>query len=141
MLKQLIPGTLRRPLGRSRRFAAWPAVAWAQLWPIGEALAALAPPRRPPLLLVSLPRGGSSWAGRILGGSDASLYLHEPLTQSYLAALGGRGASEFEYAACRDRRAYDRIAALMFSGVPRFHESVVLYPEQWRLAGRRRRHI
>lgn len=141
LVKRLIPDVIRQSVGQSRRYAARPGLASAQIWPIGEAIAALAPLKAPPILLLSLPRGGSSWAGRILGGSEGSLYLHEPVTQSYLKLIGGKGASEFEYAACRDHRGYDRFLSLAFRGIPRFHESVVLFPEQWSAAARRGRRV
>ena len=141
LVKRMIPEPMRAPLGRSRRYSAFPGLSAAQLWPLGELMAALAGPQQPPILLVSLPRGGSTWAGRTLGASEQALYLHEPVTQSYLQAIGGKGASEFEYGACRDRRAYDRGAALAFRGVPRFAESVVVFPEQWQSLDRRRRRV
>lgn len=140
-VKRLVPDAIRRPLGQSRRYAGHPGLPAAQFWPVGEILAAAVPTLTPPILLVSLPRGGSSWAGRLLGSSDRSLYLHEPVTQSHLARLGGRGVSEFEMAACKRPRAYLRDAALALHGVPRFPESVVHFRDQWRPATRRRRRV
>ncbi|MEQ8398119.1 sulfotransferase [Thalassobaculum sp.] len=141
LAKQMIPEAIRRPLGQLRRYSAHPGLAWAQLRPLGEMMAALAPPKHPPILLVSMPRGGSSWAGRILGSSEQSLYLHEPVTQSYLRLLGGKGVSEFEYEVCRRPRDYLRAAGHALRGVPRFAESVVLFPEQWRSVDRHAKRV
>lgn len=140
-LKRLLPAAIRQPIGRSRRYVSHAGLPSAQFWPFGEMLATMAPTRSPPILLVSLPRGGSSWAGRILGSSAQSLYLHEPVTQSYLARIGGKGASEFEFAMCRRPGAYLRDAALALRGIPRFPESVVLFPEQWRPDQRQARRV
>lgn len=141
LAKRMLPAQIRRPLGQSRRYSAHPGLALSQFWPIGELLAAVSPAQRPPILLVSMPRGGSSWAGRILGSSDRSMYLHEPVTQSYLGMLGGRGVSEFEFSACALPDAYLRAAGNALRGIPRFAESVVLFPEQWRASDRRGKRV
>jgi sulfotransferase family protein len=109
-------------------------------WPFGEIVATLRPTKRPPILLISMPRAGSTWVGHILGSGEESLYLDEPLTRSYLH-LVGNGASFFEYDACKDQAAYDRLASLAFRGVPRFLERSIFYPEQWSLFGRRRKRV
>lgn len=133
----MIPSPFRQPLRQMLRYADHPSLASAQVWPLGEAMAVLAAPKHPPILLVSMPRSGSSWAGRILGSSERSLYLHEPLTQSYLG-LVGKGTSWFEYDACKHKGRYDHFASLTFRGVPRFKERVVLFPEQWSMSRRGR---
>lgn len=121
---------------------AHPSFALMRLPWAGSLIATLARPKRPPVLLVSLPRAGSSWIGHILGGSDRALYLREPMTQSYLKRVGREKATSFfEMAMCHDRRAYEGYAALAFKGIPRFPQTIVQYPEQWAIAERSRRQV
>jgi hypothetical protein len=122
--------------------AAHPGYALSRMPFAGEVIAALAPPKRPPILLISLPRAGSSWIGRILGSSEGALYLREPLNQSYLDRHGSKVETAlFEFGMCLDKPTYERCADLTFRGIPRFNRSIVQYPEQWRLAERRRRQV
>lgn len=99
------------------------------LWSIADGIGARAP-LRSPILLISMPRAGSSWIGSTIGSSEQALYLHEPLTQSYLHRVG-RGPSFFEYDACKDKTAYARFASLAYRGIPNFKSRVVRYPHQW----------
>ncbi|MGH9324269.1 MAG: sulfotransferase [Vicinamibacteria bacterium] len=135
LAKRIIPRPLQRSLRLTLSYTAHPGLAYSSIWPIGEIVAALRRPKSPSILLISLPRAGSTWVGRILGSSDESLYLDEPLTQSYLDLMGKR-ASFFEYDACENKVIYDRLATLAFQGVPRFIERIVPYPEQWSIFGR-----
>ena len=44
----------------------------------------------PPVVLLSYPRSGSSWAGKILATSPQFAYLREPITQPYMKKYGGQ---------------------------------------------------
>lgn len=139
--KRAVPDSVWRPAHRLARAvaeaAAHPSFALSRAPVAGDLIAAVVPPKRPSILLVSLPRAGSSWIGGILGAAEGALYLREPLTQSTLEHVGRKGtAAYFELGACKDKRAYERFAALTFKGIPRFNRGIVQYPEQWRLATR-----
>ncbi len=115
-------------------------VAWARLgvaaWLLGRLLA----PRRPPLLILSLPRSGSSWAGDILGHAPDALYLREPLTQHALEFDAAGGAlRHLPRGTANDREAWR--ARLAFRGIPEFMPGVVGNPQQWRLIERRRKRV
>lgn len=94
----------------------------------------------PPVLLLSLPRGGSSWIGSILGAAENSYYLREPITQSYQALHPG-GPVTFELDACVDRQAYRRFACAAFSGLPAFPPAIRPYRHQQWWARRSRCHM
>ncbi|MCP4269411.1 MAG: sulfotransferase domain-containing protein [Candidatus Brocadiaceae bacterium] len=100
----------------------------------------LKPLKQPPVLLVSIPRGGSSWIGSILGSSDSSLYLREPITQSYLNLITS-GPSFFEFSVCKEKEAYCLFADNAFKGVPQFNKSIIEYPSQWDFLSRSSRRL
>ncbi|WP_157018451.1 sulfotransferase [Mesorhizobium xinjiangense] len=126
---------------RVRATVADPAANLLQLPVLGELAAAVVPARTPPVLIASLPRAGSSWIGRVLGGSPGALYLREPMTQSYLDHIGRANPPFFEWPMCRDGEAYDRFATRSFRGVPRFGDTVVPDPAQWSIGKRRQRQV
>ncbi|MGH7340437.1 MAG: sulfotransferase [Candidatus Rokuibacteriota bacterium] len=105
----------------------------------------LFPFRRPPIVLLSYPRSGSSWIGRILGTSGDVAYLREPINQQ----LQRRGGSEAPVESVVDPRAdvatsewYTRVADRAFAGiVPRSVPDVVVDPSAFALRERRRRRL
>jgi hypothetical protein len=144
-LKDTVPVHVRRRAGILRRrlgeAAAHPDLALSQLPLVGGLIATAVPAMDPPILVTGLPRSGSSWVGSILGASPASLYLREPMTQSYLNRIGRQNSPFFEWDVCKDGRAYDRFAALAFRAIPRFDKTIVAYPEQWRFPGRKAKRV
>ncbi|MGD9730302.1 MAG: sulfotransferase [Gammaproteobacteria bacterium] len=98
------------------------------------------PVERDAVLLISLPRGGSSWIGSVLGSASNAAYLREPITQSYMRDHAPC-ASFFDPAACRDPIAYRSWSSNAFRGIPSFDQRIIIDPGQWRLLQRRRRHI
>jgi hypothetical protein len=91
------------------------------------------------VLVLSLPRSGSSWVGRTLGQASDAMYLREPFTQGS-AAINRRVV--FDPAEAPDLEpTLRRLADSAFRGVPSFRSKVVHYPEQWALADRRRRRV
>jgi hypothetical protein len=144
LARKAAPGLLRGSARSLKRLLAdaarRPGFALARMPLMSEMIASLAPTLRPPILVVSLPRSGSSWVGHILGGSEDALYLREPITQSYLRRAGKRDVPVvFEMGACRDERAYELFAARAFAGILRFDRDIVQFPRQWDLAGRTRK--
>ena len=57
-------------------------VPWARSKTLSQLLINFIRPRQPTVLVLSLPRSGSSWAGEALGCAIDALYLREPVTQS-----------------------------------------------------------
>lgn len=143
--KNSLPDPLRRRLRVARQIGGkagtHPGFAVSTMPLLGELIAAAAPPKGPPVLVASLPRGGSSWIGRILGSSDDSLYLREPVTQTYLEHMDRRQSPFFEWDMCMDPRIYRRLAARAFRGIPRFEAGIVPFPEQWALGSRSSKRI
>jgi hypothetical protein len=95
-------------------------VLWARWGVFSRWLARIIPPQIPPILVLSLPRSGSTWVGEIVGYSSRALYLREPVGQGSPVLLG-RGT--------------------VFAGLPAFHREIVVFPEQWTLSSRRQRHV
>ncbi|MEM6740764.1 MAG: sulfotransferase [Pseudomonadota bacterium] len=82
-----------------------------------------------PLLILSLPRSGSSWIGSVLGASRSAAYMREPMTTAHRRA--GHKGTVFEITDAPAYIATRRAAALAFGNVPRFSHSVLRYPRQW----------
>jgi hypothetical protein len=113
--------------------------AWTQHGGWSRIAAALLRPRQPPVLVLSLPRSGSSWAGEALGCAINALYLREPITQSDHAFydLG----TVFEIKGPELEAKYRRLADKAFAGWPDFGSNIVRFPEQWRLRQRPNRRV
>jgi hypothetical protein len=115
-------------------------VAWTGHEGLGYRLACRMTPLEPAVLLVSLPRSGSSWIGGVLGSAPNSLYLREPLNESHQSA--GVRETVFEI---NDRTPpppdYEMAARYAFVGFPRFSRDVVVHPDQWALSRRRRSRV
>jgi hypothetical protein len=141
-VKEAIPKPVRRHLRPLRTLTKQPGLALLRTPMLGDFIAkVVAPVPAPPILVVSLPRCGSSWVGKVLGSSESALYLREPITQTYLNALGPGTPAVFEPASCKDLKSYDRSASLAFRGVPQFDGKIVHYPSQWTLLDRKRKRL
>jgi hypothetical protein len=114
-------------------------VNWAGLGRASWLLARMIPPLQPALLVLSLPRSGSSWVGGTLGGAKDALYLREPINQTRVARGATETLVEVHPAAPADE--YREPAEMAFAGLPAFPPLVVTLPDQWRLAERRRRRL
>ena len=55
---------------------------WTYTGPVAAAIAAHRAPLRP-ILVLSMPRSGSSWVGATLGDAKNAAYLREPLTHNW----------------------------------------------------------
>lgn len=108
-------------------------------------IAALCPFRRPPVVLLSYPRSGSSWVGWILGTSPDVVYLREPINHQLQRRDGGAKPVETvidPYADAATARWYARAADRAFAGiVPDGRAEIVADPATLRLRERRRRHL
>jgi hypothetical protein len=92
----------------------------------------------PTVLVLSLPRSGSSWIAGVLGNATTALYLREPLTQSREPVGGGQETVFAIDDAHPPQPAYARAARYAFAGFPRFPRTIVLAPRQWALHRRSR---
>lgn len=124
---------MRRPIAGYR--ARHP-VPWAQVRPLAERIAS----RRlagPPVLVLSMPRSGSSWVGATLGSAPDAAYLREPVTHVWSRSLVQPAVYEID--PDRPHHRYAAIASTAFAGLPDFPREVVADAAQWRAAQRRRR--
>ncbi len=106
----------------------------------GFVLAKHLPTMQPPVLILSLPRSGSSWAGATLGRARNAMYLREPLTQG----LNHRGLFEttvFDVNPNDPPSVYAECAANAFAGFPAFPERIARFREQWSLTTRSTRRL
>ncbi len=110
-------------------------VLWARWKNLSSLTARVFRPLSPPVLVISLPRSGSSWVGDILGSSCSSLYLREPITQSYLAT--GKDISVFYVEPDSPPDEYSTFAEQAFNALPVFKSGIVKQPEKWTLSKRR----
>lgn len=114
-------------------------VIWARWGFASRYIAKLWKPHNPPVLVLSLPRSGSSWVGEMLGAATDALYLREPVTQGdamfyHLGTVIDPNALEIE-------PVYRSLADKAFIGWPDFEDSIVRFPQQWRLIWRRPRRV
>jgi|GEM_PF-2682075 len=107
---------------------------WANLGPLSRIIGKRIPPAGKPLLIISLPRSGSSWVGETLAQADVAAYLREPVTQTHLSIHPGFSVFEVDPAAVP--REYRKSSGLAFDGIPHFGRKVVLYRRQWQLRQR-----
>jgi len=115
------------------------AAQWARFGLLSECLGKGLRPKSPPILVMSLPRSGSSWVGAVLGHNRYALYLREPLTQSRIRA--GSNSVVFPVERSQSPPVYERAATHAFSGIPMFPPSIVPFSKQWRLWRRWRRRV
>lgn len=85
--------------------------------------------RRPPALVLSLPRSGSSWVGDTLGHADDAMYLREPITQSNMQLHGAVQAMQDIGPGGPDTDTL-RYADNAFNGIPDFLAGIVQRPNQ-----------
>jgi hypothetical protein len=97
-------------------------------------------PITPAILILSLPRSGSSWVGNIVGNSINAMYLREPITQSYKAKYKQVG-TVFPINFADPPLAYAIAADNAFNGIPAFDLDIIRFPHQWSLLGRTRKRI
>lgn len=133
-MKHWIPKPIRKRI-RDVTFTRSP-VPWANLGQASSLIAALIPTDSPPVLILSFPRSGSSWVGEAMGHSRTSLYLREPITQTYLSSRDGKGPVCFEVEADSLPPTYKPSADDSFAGLPVFQPRIVKSAEQWALRER-----
>lgn len=87
----------------------------------------------PPVLVLSLPRSGSSWTGEVLGHASNALYLREPVTQG----AAEQGDQTFYYRGTvfpldeELEPMYRALADRAFAAAPSFGPAILPFPDQW----------
>lgn len=76
------------------------------------------PTRHPPVLVLGMPRSGTTWVGRILGDAPDALYFNEPLSEVHVAEQ--RRATFFEVDPDNPPPSYVWPARFAGAGVPAF---------------------
>ncbi|TMO69976.1 sulfotransferase domain-containing protein [Pseudoalteromonas aurantia] len=82
-----------------------------------------------PVVLLSMPRSGSSWLGSVLGSHASVRYLREPVTTPYM--LSGRGKISVFSCKKKDTVQYNRYVKKALSGLPSSSLKVLPYLHQW----------
>ena len=125
MIKKLIPRPIRKQLSRLPFYKS--PVWWANFGPFSRYLADRIKPLSPPVVILSIPRSGSSWVGEILGISPTSLYLREPVTQTYIKKHG-RGPVCFELDPENLPATYEASLNHVIKGLPVFPQKNTIFP-------------
>lgn len=115
------------------------AVPWASIPMLSATLARRWPMAQPMILVISMPRSGSTWVGETLARSPRASYLHEPFTATLLdeGATGGT----FQFPCDAPPRCYWKVSERLHSSLPKFRLGIVRYPDQWQLSGRHERQV
>lgn len=104
-------------------------VLWANFGTVGRWLTPSALSERPPVLILSMPRSGSSWVGKMVGNAESGLYLREPINQSILEHT--ELPTLFDVASEHVASKVRPFARNVFTGYPAFDRGIVKKPERW----------
>lgn len=116
-------------------------ILWARFGVLSKLLSAVNPYQRPPVLIISIPRSGSSWVGETLGFAQNAMYLHEPINQSYHQSSADK-ESIFYIEPLHPPVVCKEAADLAFAGIPAVQiKGAVKNPRQWRFFARHNRHL
>lgn len=111
---------------------------WSKWWLFSEFLAKLIPTVSPPVLVLSLPRSGSSWIGKTLGRANNAIYLREPITKSFGSPVSQWSFDPILGLPSEKYLEYSRKA---FMALPDFLPKIRIFPDQWSLLSRPRRRL
>lgn len=103
---------------------------------LSEFIAQFIPLKSPPILVLSLPRSGSSWIGATLGAAPNAIYLREPITQS-LAGKSGHQTGVIAIDPVNPLPSHQKLGSLAFMGVPVFEKDIIQGISKWSLLKRR----
>lgn len=124
----------------------WTTIAWAKIPLLRNVVPKLLPVKKPPILVLSLPRSGSSWLGSILGVHPDLLYYREPITDFYQRIRGARDAVPYLPSPKNDTDAR-LMCKMIVGGVPVFRDEVIgstateNWRQRWQLRSRRRKRV
>jgi hypothetical protein len=131
-IQRVVAGAQRRFRERTRLWTRW--------GPLADCLASAFEPLSPAVLVLSLPRSGSSWVGSILGGASNGLYLREPITQG-AAKRGTPLVPTADFDIKRPPSLCVHLGDQAFAGRPSFPRRIAQNPAQWSLLERRSRRV
>jgi hypothetical protein len=136
-IKQIIPQLVKNGI----RTVIYPGfVVWARMGFASHLLARMIRPKSPPLLIISIPRSGSSWVGEVMGLAKNAMYLREPINLTYMKNHPD-GRSFFEVQPNNPPREYQTASKTAFYGLPDFPPGIVYDTSQWSLASRSGKHV
>jgi hypothetical protein len=119
-------------------------VKWARYQRFSRLVIKFLKPQQPAVLVLSLPRSGSSWTGEALGYASNALYLREPVTQG-AAEQGDQTfydlGTVFTLDDAEIEAKYRRLADRSFAGWPTFSQQIASFPAQWNLRQRAARRV
>lgn len=92
-----------------------------------------------PILILSLPRSGSSWLGALLGTHREVRYLREPVTTRYM--LSGKNRISLFSPLSINRKEYESYIKDALNGLPTSSAKVIPYREQWKDLNEKKRLI
>lgn len=113
--------------------------AWGRLGRISDALAQRIEMAGPPILLLSLPRSGSSWVGQVLSAAENVLYLREPISEARRAH--GERYTLVDVDPAAPSSLVKRVSDQAFSGLPVFPRGVIADARQWQIGQRRHKRV
>lgn len=114
-------------------------VNWANWGPASKLLAQAIRAHGRPLLVISIPRSGSSWVGEVLGAAPNALYLREPVNQRHLES-GGQGTIFYIDPDAPPAHLHE-CGDAAFSGLPVFRRGIVRDTAQWPIRERRHKRV
>jgi hypothetical protein len=85
---------------------------------------------RQPILLISLPRSGSSWIGEVLGSGNEALYLREPFTRTYMQKVAN-AQTVCSLPTIENQTLYYNLIERTFNGHPNFTRTVIPHVNRW----------
>ena len=116
-------------------------VLWARFGAVSMLIARQFPLKSPPLLILSMPRSGSSWIGNVLGLSKSAAYLFEPISKSHSRRTGNKNITVFEILPENIPLSYKSAADNTFTGIPAFLKQVARKPSQWKIKDRKQKRL
>ena len=138
MIQKLIPKPLSRRL-RNMVYSNGP-VLWANWGILSKCLAQIIKPKQPPVLILSMPRSGSSWVGEILGLAQNSIFLFEPFSKSLLKHYGIKNVC-FEVEPENLPETYETTRNRVVNAMPLFPKEIIRCPNQWLLSKRKSKRL
>lgn len=129
--------TRRRPIAQLVRTVDDHWVPWAHVPGIRHAVLTRRRASNRPILIIGIPRAGTSWIGAVLGSTNGSVYLREPLTQTTPPSTHGFGwVRDPGDASTEELASLTKNASDAFAGLPRFARRINPDRSQFTLRGR-----
>ena len=112
---------------------------WIGMGPLARAIGHAVPMKRPAIMVISLPRSGSTWVGNVIASHPETVFLHEPVTKHCLDLKPG--PSYFYVDKNEPPALFDQKSRDAFHGIPLFSRSYRGPAEQWNIFTRRQKRL